>query len=494
MVFSSILFLLYFLPAFLVIYYLLPYKLRNPWVLIASIFFYSWGAPDFIFIVLGSIIADFYLVKYIHKADKPAKIWLAGISVIMNVGLLAYFKYANFFINNVNHVLGHFGVSQVHWLAIALPIGISFFTFQKITYAVDVYRNVHAPLKRIGDYAMYILMFPHLIAGPIVRFNLVADQIEDRRYNETVENRMNGFYRFVIGLSKKVLIANVLGAEVDKIFTLDALSLGTGQAWTGIIAYAFQIYFDFSGYSDMAIGLALMIGFNFPENFNNPYISQSITEFWRRWHMTLGRFMREYLYIPLGGNRVSTTRLYLNLWIVFFLSGLWHGAAWNFVAWGAFHGFFLVADRLFLLKILEKIGKAPAMIFTFFVSLIGWVLFRSENLSYAMDYLKTMFSFSGNGQPVELERKFVIILFLAVIFSFMAAIKGVEAWQMRMLGSGDAGRQGGIEAWKPGTGNWELGTVVTRWGFKVGFILIFFLFSLAAIISSGFNPFIYFRF
>ncbi len=495
MVFSSILFLLYFLPVFLIIYYLLPYKIKNLWVLAASIFFYSWGAPDFIFIVLGSIIADFYLVKYIHKAEKPAKIWLAGISVFLNVGLLAYFKYANFFIDNVNDLLGQFGHTPVHWIAIALPIGISFFTFQKITYAIDVYRNVHAPLKRIVDYAMYILMFPHLIAGPIVRFNLVADQIEDRRYNETVENRINGFYRFVIGLSKKVLIANVLGAEVDKIFAMDALSLGTGQAWTGIIAYAFQIYFDFSGYSDMAIGLALMIGFNFPENFNNPYISQSITEFWRRWHMTLGRFMREYLYIPLGGNRVSTARLYLNLWIVFFLSGLWHGAAWNFVAWGAFHGFFLVADRLFLLKILEKIGKAPAMIFTFFVSLIGWVLFRSENLGYALDYLKTMFSFSGNGQPVELERKFIVILILAIIFSFMAAIRGVEAWQNRVLGI--------REAWKPGTANWELRTAnwelgTANWelgtGWKFGFILIFMLFSLAAVISTGFNPFIYFRF
>jgi len=487
MVFSSVLFLLFFLPVFLVIYYLLPYKIRNPWVLTASILFYAWGAPDFIFIVLGSIIADFYLVKYIRQADRTGKRWLAGISVLMNVGLLAYFKYVNFFIDNVNALLGQFGASPVYWTAIALPIGISFFTFQKITYTVDVYRNVHAPLKRIVDYAMYILMFPHLIAGPIVRFNLVADQIEDRRYNETVENRLNGFFRFVIGLSKKVLIANVLGAEVDRIFALDAATIGTGQSWAGIIAYAFQIYFDFSGYSDMAIGLALMVGFNFPENFNNPYISQSITEFWRRWHMTLGRFMREYLYIPLGGNRVSTARMYFNLWIVFFLSGLWHGAAWNFIAWGAFHGLFLVADRLFLLKTLEKIGKIPAMLFTFFVSLIGWVLFRAESLGYAMDYLKTMFSFSSAGQPVEFDRKFIVILFISIIFSFFGAIKGVETWQGRMLGSGDAGMRG------LRTANWELRTA-SRMAWRFGFIVLFFLFSLAAIISSGFNPFIYFRF
>jgi alginate O-acetyltransferase complex protein AlgI len=475
MVFSSVLFLLYFLPVFLIIYYLLPYKFRNLWVLTASILFYAWGAPDFIFIVLGSIIADFYLVKYIHQAGRNGKRWLAGISILMNVGLLAYFKYANFFIGNVNDLLSQFGASPVHWTAIALPIGISFFTFQKITYAVDVYRNVHSPLKRIIDYAMYILMFPHLIAGPIVRFNLVADQIEDRRYNETVENRLNGFFRFVIGLSKKVLIANVLGAEVDRIFAMDTAIIGTGQAWAGIIAYAFQIYFDFSGYSDMAIGLALMIGFRFPENFNNPYISQSITEFWRRWHITLGRFMREYLYIPLGGNRVGMVRLYFNLWIVFFLSGLWHGAAWNFLVWGAFHGLFLVADRLFLLKFLEKTGKIPAMLFTFFISLIGWVLFRAENLGYAIDYLKTMFSFSGAGQPAGFDRKFIAILIIAIIFSFFGAVKGAEEWQQRVL-SGKAGTQGGM-----GAG-------------KVGFIVLFFFLCLAAIISSGFNPFIYFRF
>jgi alginate O-acetyltransferase complex protein AlgI len=227
-----------------------------------------------------------------------------------------------------------------------------------------------------------------------------------------------------------------------------------------------------------------MIGFNFPENFNNPYISQNITEFWRRWHMTLGRFMREYLYIPLGGNRVGTFRLYFNLWIVFFLSGLWHGAAWNFIAWGAFHGLFLVADRLFLLKFMEKIGKYPAILFTFFVSLIGWVLFRSESLSYAMGFLQTMFGFSGTGQPAELELKTIIILVIAVIFSFFGALKGVEEWQGRVLGGMGAWRQGSGEAWRHR--GMESGRIV--------FSCIFFILCLAAIMSSGFNPFIYFRF
>jgi alginate O-acetyltransferase complex protein AlgI len=352
---------------------------------------------------------------------------------------------------------------------------------------------------------MYILMFPHLIAGPIVRFNLIADQIEDRRYNETIDNRLSGFFRFVIGLSKKVLIANVLGAEVDRIFALETAQLSSGMAWTGIIAYAFQIYFDFSGYSDMAIGLAKMIGFNFPENFNNPYISQNITEFWRRWHMTLGRFMREYLYIPLGGNRVRTVRLYFNLWLVFLLSGLWHGAAWNFVAWGAFHGLFLIADRLFLVKIMDRIGKIPSIVFTFFVTLIGWVLFRSESLSYALGYLDAMFSFSGQVAVSDYELKFWMILGVALIFSFMAMISRNEDWQERVLNNWTIGQldsltKKGMGAWRHGSkGAWRHGSMGawrhgSKGAWKLGFSVLLFVLCLAAVISSGFNPFIYFRF
>ncbi|MBW6461207.1 MAG: MBOAT family protein, partial [Bacteroidales bacterium] len=315
MVFSSALFLVIFLPVFLIVYYLLPRYFKNLWVLLASVIFYAWGAPDFFFIVLGAIVVDFYLVRHIPGSNRQLKRLLTGISIFLNVGLLAYFKYANFFVENLNSILGQIGMQPAGWTAVALPIGISFFTFQKITYTVDVYRGLHQPLQRVTDYAMYILMFPQLIAGPIVRYNEVADQLVDRRANETAENRLAGFFRFVIGLSKKVLIANVLGAEADKVFALDAAGMATGTAWIGVIAYAFQIYFDFSGYSDMAIGLGRMIGFRFPENFNNPYISQSITEFWRRWHMTLGRFMRDYLYIPLGGNKVRPFRLYVNLWL-----------------------------------------------------------------------------------------------------------------------------------------------------------------------------------
>ena len=317
MVFSSSLFLLYFLPAFLLLYFLVPRVLKNYVALLASILFYAWGAPDFIFIVIGSIIIDFYLVKWMYQSSGNKKRWITGASIALNVGLLAYFKYANFFVENLDWVIQQFGGEPIAWAHVALPIGISFFTFQKMTYAVDVHRGVHAPLKKISDLALYILMFPQLIAGPIVRFNEIADQLVDRRKNENADNRLTGFFRFCVGLGRKVMIANPLGAYADSVFAADPAQLATITLWIGILAYAFQIYYDFAGYSDMAIGLGRMIGFDFPENFNNPYISQNISEFWRRWHMTLGRWMRDYVYIPLGGNRVTPLRMYFNLWLVF---------------------------------------------------------------------------------------------------------------------------------------------------------------------------------
>ncbi len=473
MVFSSSLFLVYFLPLFITIYILLPRVAKNPFILVSSIFFYAWGAPDFIFIVLGTIVADFYIVKLMHHAQGKKKIWWASFSVILNIGLLGYFKYANFFVDNINYLFEAIGWQQVKWMEVALPIGISFFTFQKITYAIDVYRKVHEPLSKVTDYAMYILMFPQLIAGPIVRYNEIAGQIVDRREHENTSNRITGFFRFIIGLAKKVLIANVLGEQVDLIFAVDPGSLTTATAWLGVIAYAFQIYFDFSGYSDMAIGIGRMIGFKFPENFNNPYVSQSITEFWRRWHITLGRFMKNYLYIPLGGNRVSTPRLFFNLWIVFLISGLWHGAAWNFVIWGAFHGLFLVLDRLFLLKFYKKIGKIPSVVITFFISLVGWVFFRSETLPQALTFLEKMFSANGNLVQVDTGQKFIFIFILAVIFSFMAVVPGVEKWQENILGYKE-----------------KLSRIV----WMTLFSILFYFICLASVTSSGFNPFIYFRF
>lgn len=473
MVFSSSLFLLYFLPGFLVIYFLLPHKLKNYFALLASTFFYAWGAPVFIFVVLGSIVLDFYIVKVMYTASSRKKRWLIVASVILNIGLLAWFKYANFFVDNVNEVLGMMGIKSLQWTRIILPIGISFFTFQKLTYTVDVYRGVHQPLKKVTDFALYILMFPQLIAGPIVRFNEIADQIEDRRWNENTNNRITGFFRFCIGLAKKVLIANVLGEQVDLIFGSDGLNFNTPTAWIGIIAYAFQIYYDFSGYSDMAIGIGRMIGFKFPENFNNPYISQSISEFWRRWHITLGRFMRDYLYLPLGGNRVSAKRLYFNLWVVFLISGLWHGAAWNFVIWGAFHGLFLIADRIFMLQIYKRIGKIPSMLITFFITLFGWVLFRSESMAMAGDYFNRMFSFQFSPDEFVFTTKFYSVLILGFLFSFWGGFSSIEKWQEKLFSAGK---------------NSQVLIVM------VFVSALLFIISLGSITSSGFNPFIYFRF
>jgi alginate O-acetyltransferase complex protein AlgI len=473
MVFSSSLFLLYFLPTFLIVYYILPVRLKNIFALIASMFFYAWGAPIFIFVVLGSIVVDFFIVKSLYKSTGKKKSALLAGSVVLNVGMLLYFKYANFFIENVNVMLGWLGLEAVRWTSVVLPIGISFFTFHKLTYCIDVYRGVYHPLKKVTDFALYILMFPQLIAGPIVRFNEIAGQIEDRSWNENNNNRLTGFFRFTIGLGKKVLIANVLGEQVDQIFAIEQLSFNTATAWIGIVAYAFQIYFDFSGYSDMALGIGRMIGFNFPENFNNPYISQNISEFWRRWHMTLGRFMRDYLYIPLGGNRLSKSRMFFNLWLVFIISGFWHGAAWNFIIWGAFHGFFLVSDRLFLLKFYDAIGRLPSILITFLITLIGWVLFRVDNMAIALEYLNRMFSFNFEPDRLYFENKFYGILIIAIVFSFYGGILKTEKWQENLYKQG-----------KP------LRVIFPMLGVSI----LIFIVSLSSITSSGFNPFIYFRF
>ncbi|GAB4323594.1 MAG: MBOAT family O-acyltransferase [Bacteroidales bacterium] len=473
MVFSSSLFLIYFLPLFLLVYFIIPYKVRNYFALLASLIFYAWGAPKFIFIVLGSVALDFYLVARIPGSKPRQRKLLAAITIGQNIAMLAWFKYANFFADNLNLLLEELGAGRFSWSYIALPIGISFFTFQKITYVVDVYRGVHTPLKKLSDYALYILMFPQLIAGPIVRFVEIADQLEDRRANETAENRISGFFRFSVGLARKVLIANPLGAVADQVFSVPGLEFGTATAWLGILAYAFQIYFDFAGYSDMAIGLGKVMGFRFPENFNFPYISRSITEFWRRWHITLGRFMRDYLYIPLGGNRVSPGRTYFNLWVVFLLSGLWHGADWHFVAWGAFHGLFLILDRWFLLKILNRAGSLTAIVFTFVISLIGWVFFRAESNAQAIEYLSRMFSYHPESDFVTLDLRFYSILAVAALFSFAGVIPAVAEFGAKVY----SGNSSGLKIF-----------------IRLGLAFILFTLSLAGVISSGFNPFIYFRF
>ena len=474
MVFSSSVFLFYFLPLALLSYFFAPKILKNLVIVLFSLIFYAWGAPQYVFMVIFAMILDFYFAKAIHVSIGKRKKWILIIALSINIGLLLFFKYANFFVDNFNEALSIFGIPTIHFMKVILPIGISFFTFHEMSYLIDVYRNDKPPLKNLTDYAVYILFFPQLIAGPIIRFHEIADQIQNRGKNENIDNRLIGFFRFVIGLSKKVLIANIVGQEADIIFALPEAQLTPLLSWVGVLSYTFQIYFDFSGYSDMAIGIARMMGFVFPENFLNPYISQNITEFWRRWHMTLSRWMRDYLYISLGGNRVKTkARLYFNLCFVFIISGFWHGASWNFVVWGAFHGFFLILDRIFLLKLLERIGKFPSILFTFLVTMIGWVIFRSSDMHQTIFFVKKMFSFDFKSDFPQLSLQFWIIIGLALLFSFVTAFK---------------------------IGNRLESKVYTTHYSLRGFIimtvicLIMFLLSVGNITSSGFNPFIYFRF
>lgn len=473
MVFSSILFLFCFLPLFLIFYHIVGKSYRNAVLLSFSLIFYTWCAQQFIFILLLSLIINFYVVKKINEIPKYKNLFLV-VSLLVNLGMLIYFKYTNFFVENINCVFHSLDFDPIHWKKVILPVGISFFTFQSITYTIDVYRKVHQPLDKLSDYILYILMFPQLIAGPIVRFNTVADDIivKDRKVSQN--SRISGIFIFMVGLSKKVLIANVLGKFVDHTFSFPIADTSTEILWLTIIAYSFQIYFDFSGYSDMAIGLGKIIGFKFPENFNNPYISQSISEFWRRWHITLGDWMKDYLYIPLGGNRVrSKNRMYLNLIIVFIVSGFWHGAEWTFIIWGAWHGLFLILDRLFLKNVLQKIGLFSRVLLNYLVVLIGWVFFRSNGLHDASVYLKRMFIYSTGSNYCPVDREFITMLILAAVISFFGIFTLGQKIQ-----------------------NFIYLEPQTFKSHTVLFVLssIFLLICASFITASDFNPFIYFRF
>lgn len=472
MVFSNAFFLMYFLPAFLGIYFVTPKAAKNYVILLFSILFYSWGAPKFVFVILIATVIDFYLVKGMESmSDQRMKKRLLVFTIVKSLGLLAYAKYANFFIDNVNDVLTYTGNETIPWQKVALPIGISFYTFQSITYIVDVYRGTDKPLTKVTDYLLYILSFPQMIAGPIVRYKEVAEQIRNRP--DEIDDKLIGLYRFVIGLAKKVLIANVMAEQAEVIFTGDYSSLSWANAWLGTIAFTFQIYFDFSGYSDMAIGLGKMMGFKFPENFDAPYTSKNITEFWRRWHMTLGNFMRDYLYIPLGGNKVSTGRLYANLVTVFLLSGLWHGASWNFVLWGAFHGFFLILDRLFLEKFTKYIGEVLAIMLTFFITMIGWVIFKIEDIDALWIYLKKMFMYDGIWEWSTIH-SFYLVFIIAFILTFSYPFKFGKKLELYFFQK-------------------ESYFLKEHAIFSSVSILLFIL-CLSYIVSSGFNPFIYYRF
>lgn len=481
MVFSSSIFLVRFLPIILLLYFLADKKYKNAILLAGSIIFYSWKAPRFIFMILGTTLLDFFLVgKMSQSSNQKKKRFFLILSLCVNLGLLVYFKYSGFFVENINEIISWFGGNNLKWTKIIMPIGISFYTFESMTYMIDVYRGIHEPQKKFSSYLLYIILFPKLIAGPIVRYHQIADQLTDRK--ETNEDRLIGFIRFCTGLAKKVLIANYLGQYATQVFgSFDGLTPGlnpstlhVSSAWIGALAFTFQIYFDFSGYSDMAIGLSRMFGFRLPENFNNPYLAESITDFWKRWHMTLGAWMKNYLYIPLGGNKVRQWRIFFNLFIVFLISGFWHGASWNFILWGCWHGFFLIIEKLFLLKFYSKLFRPIRIALTFFFVLIGWIIFCVKDVRLALHYISALFGSGNNTDILEINKELIFFFAIATFFSIFSY------WKRASLFS---------ENWFEGKFTKQIALPIAVF---VGLCL--FWISLSYVTTANFNPFIYFRF
>jgi alginate O-acetyltransferase complex protein AlgI len=431
MAFSSPLFLLLFIPLFFIMYFAIKEKYRNFTLLVGSYLFYSWGAPKFAPILLVSILVDWYLGNKIYRqrdSKKSRKRYLI-LFLVFNIAMLAYFKYANFMIDNLNPLVTKLlSGTAIEWQQILIPLGLSFITFHKISYALDIYYLRDEP-GGFSSYALYILMFPKVLAGPIIKFRDFSKQLTHKQVS--LDNTMQGVFMFSRGLAKKVLIADTLSVVADKIFLLPINSLDSSTAWLGIIGYTFQLYFDFSGYSDMAIGLAKIMGFDFGKNFDYPYISQSFTEFWRRWHITLSEWLKEYLYIPLGGNRCSKFRNYLNLWIVFFVSGMWHGANWTFIFWGLYHGTFLVIDKVFWLKTSKRLLGIVNTAITFFLVMLGWVFFRAGSMTEATNFIYALFDFSrvadvGSQHLPPLSRLETVTFMCAALLSFVPLLTSIR--------------------------------------------------------------------
>lgn len=385
MVFSSLTFLYAYLPIVLAVCFLCPKKYRNGWILLASLFFYAWGEPIYILVMIASITVNWLFGNVISAADdKKAKTALI-LCLVFNLALLGFFKYWDFLAQNLHAI----GLNFIRPLKLGLPIGISFYTFQTMSYPIDLYRGRTVRQKSLISFGAYVSMFPQLIAGPIVRYTDIAEQLDHR--SVTRSGFAYGIDRFMVGLAKKVLLANQIGMVFEQISGLPAVQQTVLTAWLGILAFAFQIYFDFSGYSDMAIGLGKMMGFDFPENFNYPYTAVSLTDFWRRWHMTLSYWFRDYVYIPLGGNRRGLPRQILNIMIVWILTGFWHGASWNFVLWGLFYGILLIIEKVFLLKHLEKLPRWCAHLYTCVAVLLAWVLFAFPDMREGLHFFRLLF-------------------------------------------------------------------------------------------------------
>ncbi|HWM92481.1 MAG TPA: MBOAT family O-acyltransferase [Thermoanaerobaculia bacterium] len=473
MVFSSHLFVFWFLPLVLLFYYGLPRRARHLMLTLMSYVFYGWANPAFVYLMLVSTLIDYITGLDIvrHGPTEPGgprtrrqRIALI-VSVCANLGLLGFFKYFNFAVESYNELAALLGFTSAAWeqtLRVVLPLGISFYTFQSMSYTIDVYRGEARPVSNLVDFACYVSMFPQLVAGPIVRFSEVADQLRSRTH--TLEKFARGVSMFSLGMAKKVLVANPCGAVADAAFAAD--SPAALDAWFGVVAYAFQIYFDFSGYSDMAVGLGLMLGFMFAKNFDSPYRAESITDFWRRWHISLSTWLRDYLYLPLGGNRLGVRRTYVNLLLVMLLGGLWHGAAWNFVLWGAFHGALLAAERAGL-----GYGRLPRPLkvtATFVLVTLGWVLFRARDLPHAVEYYRSLFGLEGPGPGAPLLGGILYQPYSLLCFALAAGI----VWTMP-------------QAW-----DWTRRLTWVRAAVCCGLLLL----ALIAMETQGYNPFIYFIF
>lgn len=465
MVFSSITFLFYFLPVALGLYFMVPKRLRNLVLFLVSLVFYAWGEPVYIVIMLFSSVFDYcnglLIERFEMRGKKTAKRVVLIVSVVGNLAILGFFKYTDFFLGILNGTLG----TQIPLWNIALPIGISFYTFQTMSYSIDVYRGDAPAAHNFIDFGAYVAMFPQLVAGPIVRYHDIDAQLRERTVD--AHKFTQGFYRFTAGMCKKVLLANGLGMLFDTVRASGAGEMSVLLAWLGIIGFAFQIYFDFSGYSDMAIGLGKMMGFDFPENFNYPYVSQSITEFWRRWHISLGTWFREYLYFPLGGNRKGRARTYFNLFFVWSATGLWHGANLNFVLWGLYFFVFLVLEKAFLLKALEKAPSVLRHLYTLLVVLVSWTLFSIEDFGQLGTYFSYMFGGVPfvNGVFWYYARSYFLILLAAAVAS--------TPWIKRQFNRLTEGRAYVIRPLLAAVG---------------------LFFCIAYLVSSSYNPFLYFRF
>ena len=475
MVFSSLIFLFLFLPLTLIIYYISNSKARNLVLLIARLCFYAWGEPVYVFLMLFSTVIDYInglkVERFIELGERKKALMVVISSAIINLFVLCFFKYSDFLIENINNIFN----LNIGLLNLPLPIGISFYTFQTMSYTIDIYRGDAKAQKSILDFGAYVALFPQLVAGPIVRYQTIATQISKR--DHSIEKFADGVNRFVCGLAKKVILSNQLAVVADCVFSTNLANVSILEAWLGIVCYTLQIYFDFGGYSDMAIGLGKMFGFEFLENFNYPYISQTVSEFWRRWHISLGSWFRDYVYIPLGGSRVSKFKLYRNLFVVWFLTGMWHGASWNFIIWGLYFGVFIALEKAFLEKALYKTPKVLRHTYLLLIVVVGWVFFRANDITQAFEFLKVMFGFNGNDVINSSVNIYLIDYWYILLASIILSTPIVKGLKQLIL--------------KINKNALDNDIAYLMHGLSLGIYMFIIMVMLS---SSTYNPFLYFRF